>query len=164
MNTSDKMIEELLKYVTPNSYVLEPSAGKGDLALALHHHGCVVDCIELNKKNYDFLKQVEGHNFNEVFHGDFLKLPIFYKEEYDYVVAVPPYRDNVDCQHIMSMYDIIKPNGAVITFTLPTWITGMYSNQIEFRKWLLHKNYELKLFPDEESYLSCPKMLLIIRK
>lgn len=163
METSIAMIDELMKHVMPESYVLEPSAGLGGIAMRLKlQKKCKVDCIELNKENSDILTQ--SKMFDNVIHGDFLKQKIFDKEIYDHIVAVPPYKNNIDCQHIMAMYDCVKPGGTVISFTLPTWVTGMYFNQVTFRKWLSNKNYSIKFFEDEDSYVACPKMLLIIKK
>ncbi len=164
MQTSIEMRMELLSHVKEGSYVLEPSAGRGYIAVELHKKGCKVDCIELNKENYWYLDTMNRNRwFNEVYNKDFLKLEPAFIPKYDYVVAVPPYKDNVDCEHIMHMYDCVKVGGKVISFTLPTWVTGMYSNQIAFRKWLADKKYTIKFFEDE-SYVSCPKMLLIIEK
>lgn len=161
MNTSLAMINELLSHVNEGSYVLEPSAGDGSIAIRLSvNKKCKVDCIELNEYKANVLRRCGF----DTLHGDFLKQKIFDKQVYDHAVAVPPYKDNVDCQHIIAMYDCVKPGGTVIAFTLPTWVTGMYSNQIAFRKWLSNKNYVIKIFEDEESYVSCPKMLLIIKK
>lgn len=163
MDTSNKMIDEILLYVTKGSYVLEPSAGGGKLACQLiEQKGCKVDCVELNSDCSRFLESTGF--FNKVIHGDFLKQTFFDKEVYDFVVAVPPYKNNIDCQHIMAMYDVVKPGGKVLSFTLPYWVTGIHENQVQFRKWLSDKDFKIKFFEDDKSYVSCPKALLIIRK
>jgi hypothetical protein len=163
MNTSTKMTDELLSHVSENSFVLEPSAGQGDIAARLvKEKKCKVDCVELNSSNISIL--INSHLYNNVYHGDFLKQTFFDKEIYDFVVAVPPYKNNIDCQHIMAMYDVVRIGGIVLSYTLPYWTTGMYDNQKNFRKWLESKDVRIKFFEDEDSYVGCPKALLIIKK
>ncbi len=163
METSKEMIDELLSYVDESSFVLEPSAGAGDVAFALSNRkNCIVDCVELNEDNFNYL-QAHRAALNNVWHKNFLTQ--FHRPDmYDAVVAVPPYKDNIDCEHIMHMYEQVKNGGKVVTFTLPYWVTGNFTVQKRFRKWLSDKDYTMKLFEDDKSYLACPKMLLIIRK
>lgn len=158
METSKEMILNLISQVTLGSTVLEPSAGIGKIVAALLHKRCKVHACELNASNVEVLK---NYPINYLWHGDFLKVTPY--EIYDFVVAVPPYKDNIDCQHIMKMYDCVKKGGKVISYTLPTWITGMYSNQIAFRKWLSDKNFTIK-FHEDKSYVACPKMIITITK
>lgn len=165
MHTTLKMIKELLSYVPYGSTVLEPSAGLGDIAKRLvKEKGCIVDCVELNERNALLLSSTIL--YNKVVHGDFLKVcDTLPKETYDCVIAVPPYKNNVDCEHIMKMYEVVRTGGKVITFTLPMWVSGTYTNQVNFRKWLKDKYVtKIKFFEDKESYVNCPKALLIIQK
>lgn len=159
-------MNELVAYVHDESYVLEPSAGTGDLAVKLVAlRKCKVDCIELNKLMFKTLEGLKKKGIvNRIWNGDFRIVGSILGETYDAVVAVPPYVDNTDCDHIRMMYECIKVGGKVIAFTLPYWVTGFYTNQIQFRKWLSTKKYTIRLFEDDQSYLSCPKMLLIIEK
>lgn len=166
METSKEMINELLSYVDSGSFCLEPSAGKGAVAIALKHKkDCKVDVCELSAECLKIL-QKHSHLYNDIYHGNFLGWinNTIVENKYDFVVAVPPYKDNCDCEHIMTMYHCVKKGGKVITFTLPYWVTGFYSNQVKFREWLSDKKYTMKLFNDDQSYLGCPKMLLIIEK
>lgn len=162
METSNKMQEALAKYVRPHTYILEPHAGDGSLALyIMQKRACDVDVIELNSDLFAILKQEE--RFHKATHGDFLKQTDL-KDRYNHVVMVPPYKDNIDCEHIMHAFKCVISGGSVITFTAPYWVTGNYSNQIEFRKWISDKNFTIEFFEDDESYMLCPKMLLVIRK
>ncbi len=143
------------------SNVLEPSAGNGDLARILRdERACNVTCVEYNDNHIEFLKHI---GFTDAIRADFLLLSTVFGEEFDHVVAVPPYKDNIDCLHIMHMYKFVKPGGSVISWTLPYWTTGIFKVQREFRAWLLDKDYTIK-FVDEDSYVGCPKALIIINK
>lgn len=138
---------------------LEPSAGQGKLAEVLRNHGAKVHVCELNIENIDVLI---NKGFPHVAR-DFLE----YKPDllYDLIVAVPPYKDNIDCFHIQKMYSHLKKGGRLVSLTLPHWITGMFTVQRKFRRFLLAKKYKLELLPDtDESYLSAPKMIIVIDK
>ena len=165
METSDQIVDEILKHITVYSYVLEPSAGRGKLASAMmYYKDCKVDCIELNRDNYNYLVGDDNtyDRFNLVINKDFLQVPAV--AGYDHVAMVPPYKDNQDCEHIIHAYKFIKPGGSVVALTLPYWTTGFYSNQVAFRKWLNDKKFEIKFIEDDKSYVACPKMLLVIKK
>lgn len=182
METSQYTINRILKHLPLSTFtdgrkpqVLEPSAGRGKLAKAiLLKRDVDVICCELNKNNRDYLAEkgfrIVGSDFltrnfnswseNEVF-GFYVKGRL----EFDYVVAVPPYWDNIDCIHIQKMYDVCKKGGKVISLTLPHWITGFFEVQREFRQWLQGKDYSLEILPDEdESYLNAPKAIIVINK
>ena len=72
MKTSPEIIKKLVSFTVPGKYVLEPSAGTGDLAIALKNNHLGVDCIELNKDNVWLLKK---YGFLNVINGDFLNVP-----------------------------------------------------------------------------------------
>lgn len=160
METSLKLITLILEQCEPGKVTLEPSAGYGTLSERLvTDWNCTVDVVELNKDRANVLRSQEL--YRSVYISDFLNLNL--DRRYDQIAAVPPYKDNVDCQHIMKMFRLLNPGGKLISLTLPLWVTGVYSNQIEFRRWLSDKDYSIKLIEDT-SYVSCPKMLLIVRK
>lgn len=143
--------------------VLEPSAGDGKLAEALRKTGHTVECVELNHALAGIL-QTKGFT---TYNCDFLNenLLLFPPKDYDYVVAVPPYKDNVDCLHIMKMYEHVRTGGRVISLTLPHWTTGFFQVQRDFRKWLSDKKHYMEIIVDEEkSYFDCPKAILVIEK
>lgn len=164
METSTLMMDELLFHVPKNAHVLEPSAGFGLIARALiKQKQCTVDCVELNR---GLIRELNSHKiYNKVYAGDFLQIVnTLPSETYDYVVAVPPYRDNVDCDHIRAMYKVVRTGGTVLSFTLPYWTIGFFERQQEFRRWLKDKNFQIKFIEDAESYVGCPKALMIIKK
>lgn len=82
---------------------------------------------------------------------------------YNVVAAVPPYKDSMDCTHIKHMYDFLVPGGKLISYTLPIWATGGFTIHRDFRGWLHQKDFRIE-FLEDESYVNCPKALLIITK
>jgi len=148
----------------PNgSLILEPSAGSGDLVEGIYNHNSqsIVHCVELNRELKTELLR-EGYF---VIHSDFLAMtphPI-----YDYVIACPTYKNNVDVEHIMHMYDFLKPGGTVISLTHPAWTTHNSEKQTFFRIWLEDKTYSMKMLFDNsfvENYETQPSMIITIHK
>lgn len=151
----------MMEYVTPYSKVLEPSAGIGKIvSRLLFDKKCTVTAVELNKALCNALNRFK-HEDLTVINENFLTHTI--TPTYDYVVAVPPYKFGIDAQHIMRMYEFLIPNGKLISYTLPHWVTGITKEQIQFREWLAGKNAKID-FVEDNSYVGCPKMLLVIQK
>lgn len=135
-----------MKHVTLKNgdRVLEPSAGYGLLAdgIMSYNSDIQLDCVELNQACKDVLKQ---KNYNIVGSDFFLFKPTY---QYDYVIGAPNFRDNIDCKHVMKMYDLLKPKGTLVSIMSPYWTTDSSELQIQFRKWLEGKTYSIEMLPD----------------
>lgn len=147
--TSNKLVYNPLK----DYEILEPSAGVGFLANYIKHffkervfHSdskkLIIDCIELNKEKYDTLVK----DFPTAIHGDFLSLDI--KKQYDLIIAAPPFKGNIDLEHIMKMYDLLKNGGELVSLTSPYWFTNNEPLQIKFRDFLKDKPNKTIMLPD----------------
>jgi hypothetical protein len=158
-DTTEFIAEEILtfnsvEYNPLQDYlVLEPSAGIGFLANYIKYFfnerimqsikkSLIIDCIELNKDKFDILSK----DFPKAIHGDFLKLDI--KRNYDLIIAAPPFKGNVDLEHIMKMYDLLNDTGEIISLTSPYWLTNNEPLQIKFREWLSNKPHKIQMLPD----------------
>lgn len=120
-----------------------------------------LECVELNQACKNVLKE-KGYN---VVGSDFFLFNPKYK--YDFVIGAPNFRDNIDCRHIMKMYDLVKSNGIVSSIMSPYWTTGDSELQIEFRKWLQNKDYTIEMLPDNsfmEEGKTVPTIVIKIRK
>jgi hypothetical protein len=162
--TSRLVINQILAFCNSGiKTVLEPSAGSGDLVEGIidFYKDIEVDCIELNNELRRVLKQ-KGYN---VVGEDFMQFNS--SKLYDCVIAAPTYKNNVDVDHIMKMYEHVKPGGFVVSLTSPYWTVRNNKNQIEFRKWLEDKDYQMRMLPDMsfvENYETHPSMLIKINK
>jgi cyclopropane fatty-acyl-phospholipid synthase-like methyltransferase len=162
--TRPEVISQILQHcdITSGMIILEPSAGSGNLADGIINHNDInIDCVELNKDLRDELIK-KGYN---VIGEDFLQLPI--TQLYDYVIAAPTYKNNVDIEHIMKMYQHVKPHGYVVSLTSPFWTIRNNPNQIKFRKWLEDKKYSMVMLPDMsfvENDQTQPSMIIKIEK
>lgn len=163
--TRQMVIDQMLSGVNipDGSRILEPSAGSGDLVEGIYNYNSKVDvdCVELNKTLRESLYD-EGYN---VIGKDFLNLkpnPI-----YDFVIACPTYKDCIDTEHIMHMYEFLKPNGKIISLTHPIWTIKNFYREWSFRKWLEDKDYSMKMLHDKsfvEEYETQPSMVITIIK
>ena len=101
-----------------------------------------LECVELNQECKNVLKE---KGYNVVGSDFFLFNP---KYQYDFVIGAPNFRDNIDCKHVMKMYDLVKQGGTVSSIMSPYWMTGNSELQIEFRQWLNGKKYSIDMLPD----------------
>lgn len=170
-NTRQVVIDQMLKHcpiVRPSMRILEPSAGSGDLADGILRKWDFlsvdnIDCVELNNDLRNALKS-KGYT---VMGSDFLKFnPAF---TYDLIVAAPTYKNNVDVEHIMHMYDncLSSSGGRLVSLTYPAWTMKNGDNQKKFRKWLEDKEYYMVMLKDNsfvENYETQPSMIIVITK
>lgn len=163
--TRQTVIDQMLFNVTIPDYsmILEPSAGSGDLINGIYNINsrAIVHCFELNKElNESLLKEgyaVIGFNF----------LSSESNPVYDFVIAAPTYKDNIDVDHIIHMYEFLKPGGQIISLTHPSWTIKNSDRQVIFRQWLEDKNYSMRMLKDYsfvEDYKTQPSMIINIIK
>ncbi len=96
--------------IDPNMLVLEPSAGKGNIARAVADIAAV-DCVELLQKNVDALHA--GEFARDVIMGDFLTLVP--TPTYDRVVMNPPFARQDDIRHVQHALRFLKPEGRLVS-------------------------------------------------
>lgn len=85
----------------------------------------------------------KGYN---AFRGDFLN----YKtdKKYDRIIAAPPFKGNADLLHIQHMYDMLAPDGVIVSLTSPFWLTNNEPHQVDFRSFLEDKTHSMTVLPD----------------
>lgn len=101
-----------LAMISAGDEVLEPSAGKGDLADAIRQHGIKneldidLTCIEINWQLCDLLtlKGFAAHR------ADFMSV----EGTVDRIIMNPPYEDNTDIRHVLHAYELLKPGGRLV--------------------------------------------------
>lgn len=94
-----------------NDCILEPSAGRGALAIPAAARGFVVDAHEIQQANCDALKAVGVANI-EVHCEDFLQVAPL--PEYEVVVMNPPFSRQQDARHILHAAKFLAPGGRLI--------------------------------------------------
>lgn len=91
--------------------VLEPSAGRGNIAHRMHLKGAAVDCIELMDDNYKYLS--ENNIWNKLIKADFLTVEP--QKIYDRVVMNPPFMGQADIRHVNHALKFLKPGGLLVS-------------------------------------------------
>jgi len=150
--TSDKVADTIIQMAgiefNNETSILEPSAGKGKLIdrlfdqYILDQNKIKITCVELNKECCDVLKNKGYNTYNQ----DFLQFNP--NEKYTRIIACPPFKNNIDLEHIKHMYQLLNYKGIMVSLTSPHWITNNEENHIQFRQWLEGKEYYFKMLPD----------------
>ncbi len=110
--------------------VLEPSAGKGDLALQVKMHGAEVECFEVVPRLCEILR-AKGLDAECC---DFLD---FYPSEiYDAVVMNPPFEKGQDIDHVRHAFKFLRPGGRLVAIISGGALQRMDRKASEFQAWL----------------------------
>lgn len=92
--------------------VLEPSAGRGSLALPLAKDGYAVTCVEIQP---DLAKELEDAEcFKKVICDDFLRQVPEVLGTFDRIVMNPPFDKGLDVDHVTHAVRFLKPDGHLI--------------------------------------------------
>lgn len=130
--TPPELVQNLVREadVKPGMRVLEPSAGKGDIADALRSAGAQVDTVEVSNTLRNIL-QAKGHNVVGQDFTDFVP-----DQQYDRIVMNPPFSDRMDAVHVQHAYDLLKPGGRLVAIMGEGSFFGSDKKAVAFRDWL----------------------------
>lgn len=155
--TPEKLLEKITADVDWKHVqtVLEPSAGKGNIAdfvkkegRAAYNSEIDIDCIELNS---ELRATLSGKKYRVVA-DDFLKFNTFKK--YDLILMNPPF--DAGAEHLMKALELQKYGGRIICILNAETIHNPYTN---LRKTLLNKleAYEATITYMEEEFASAER-------
>lgn len=125
--TIDQMLE--LADIQPEMSVLEPSAGKGDIADAIREKGIDPDVIETVPSLVNILEAKE-HN---VVGNDFLE----HTGQYDRIIQNPPFEKGQDIDHVRHAYGQLKPGGRLVSIMSPGPFFRSDKKAKAFREWFV---------------------------
>ena len=129
---TDKMLS-LVNFKSGNR-ILEPSAGSGDLCLALQSKGIShIDCFELHPLLQKVLL-LQGFN---LIGDDFLAATP--QPLYDFVIANPPFSQGGVTRHTMHAFEFLRPGGRLISLAHHYTLKPSHSDKAFFR-WLKSHN------------------------
>lgn len=119
-----RMIE--IAGITPDSKVLEPSAGNGKIADAVRRITNDIECVEIVPALAEVLRR-NGHATNN---SDFLLWAP--DPSFDAVIMNPPFERRQDEAHIRHAYGFLKPGGILVSIAcalsgerLREWVEGL---------------------------------------
>lgn len=124
----DRMLEAA--DIRPGMSVLEPSAGKGDIADAVRETSpeASLTAVEPVGELRDIL-QAKGHQVTD---SDFLA----HAGQYDRIVMNPPFENGQDADHVRHAYDQLKPGGKLVAVMSEGPFFRQDRKASEFRDWL----------------------------
>ena len=110
--------------------VLEPSAGKGDIADMIKeiHPDADLSIIEISWTLRDILK-TKGYKLKD---NDFLE----HKGKYDRIIMNPPFEKGQDMDHLRHAYSLLKDGGRVISIVGEGSFNRSDKKATSFRDWL----------------------------
>jgi len=128
--------------------VLEPSAGRGAIALEVARLGAQVDCVELLQANYSHLMTLRGAKAlnGQLIYGDFLAQ----KPEpvYDRITMNPPFAKQADLVHVQHALKFLKPIGLLVSVMAAGVMFRENRLTTEFRKLVEQRGGEIELLPE----------------
>lgn len=125
----ERMIEEA--GITEGHSVLEPEAGKGDIAEAARAAGATVDVCEVAYSLQEILK-LKGFN---VIGSDFLELEPN-GANYDRILMNPPFEKGADAEHIQHAYKFLREGGRLVAIASEGSFFRSDRKATGFREWL----------------------------
>lgn len=125
--------------IKPGMRVLEPSAGKGDIAEAVKAIApdAKIETVEMSHKLQELLK-LKGF---DVVGSDFMD----HTGEYDRIVMNPPFSKGMDVDHVRHAYALLKPGGRIVAIMGEHAFFANDKKSAEFREWLEDKGESEKL-------------------
>lgn len=145
--------------------VLEPSAGRGDIAKKALSLGASVVCCEIQERNAERLRVLP---VEDVVCCDFLtEFLIDDAGLFDAAIMNPPFTKGQDRQHVQHAFEFLKPNGVLVSVMSAGVETGTTKSHVAFREWVDDLEGEFLPIPPgtfKESGTGVNTVLLVIRK
>lgn len=164
---AEMMVDKLTGYCNSKSKFLEPSAGQGALVDAFRstypdHEDSKKTLVELMPINFAMLQKKDyGCKLIE---QDFLTMDT--KEDYDIILANPPFTKNQDINHIRKMFEVLNPCGGImVTLCSPHFRHASGKKETAFREWLEQKQARISIIPAgsfKESGTNIETVLIVI--
>ena len=141
-----EVVERLMALadIAQGMQVLEPSAGRGAIAIACAEQGASVDCVEIMEANYVALRG-DGR-LRSVKRGGFLEHSV--AEIYDRVVMNPPFAKQADIKHVTHALNFLKPGGKLVSVMSAS--VGFRENKLTsvFRDLISERGGKIEALPD----------------
>ena len=144
---ADRMVD--LAKVTGHDLVLEPSAGKGQIACAVMRktgRSNNIHCVELHEPHAKYLQSI---GFEHVFNGDFLEYNTG-TLQYDAIVMNPPFSGQQDILHVKHALSMLNPDGGrLVSVMSPSVVFRTNKLTVGFRKMLEEYNHQIFGLPEK---------------
>lgn len=156
---ASRLVEEA--GIKPGMSVLEPSAGKGNIAEAVResHPDAKLDVVE-QQSTLRKLLDLKGFN---VAGEDFLE----HKGQYDRIVMNPPFEKGADVEHVRHAFELLKPGGRLVAIMSPHAEFASDKKSAGFREWVDSLGGISEKLPDgsfKESGTSAGSRMVVLDK
>lgn len=123
--------------------ILEPSAGKGDIAEALRNRYPSADLqvIEINHALANIL-ELKGFTATQ---GDFLEIEDTHA--FDAIIQNPPYENGQDIEHVRQAYRRLKYGGVLVSLISSGSLSRSDRRAQMFQEWLARRNADIVSVP-----------------
>lgn len=147
----DRMMEALNPWACHT--VLEPSAGKGDIAAVLRgKYGSTVHCCEISGTLRELLK-AKGFESSLV-GSDFLEYRP--EKQYERIAMNPPWGNGAALSHVQHAYQLLAPGGRLVAVIGNGFTFREDRRHLEFREWTEGVDAEIEelgsAFDTDESF------------
>lgn len=125
----DQMLMEAS--IEPGMKVLEPSAGKGNIAARIQEELTEgqLDVVEWNNNLRNYLKESDFNVVGE----DFLA---YETGGYDRIIMNPPFENGQDIEHVRHAYELLEPGGRIVAIMSEGPFFRGDKKASSFREWL----------------------------
>ncbi|MBW4494016.1 MAG: class I SAM-dependent methyltransferase [Oscillatoria princeps RMCB-10] len=140
--TPQPVIQRMIQLagVRSGQKVLEPSAGKGNIAEALSETGGIdLEVIESQPP----LREILALKGYKIVGNDFLQ----HETRYDRIVMNPPFSGGFDSVHIRHAYECLRPNGRLVSVLCHCRFFRDDRKCDSFRNWLLKVGAQVEKLP-----------------
>ena len=124
--------------------VLEPSAGKGDIAEKLREI-VGADNLAINELSLTLRDILRKKGFEGV-EGDFFDRKV--EEKYDRIVMNPPFEKGADIDHVSRAFDMLKPGGRLVSIMGEGVFSRQGKKEKAFREFLELHDAEIEKLPE----------------
>jgi len=125
--------------IQPREDILEPSAGKGDIAEEIKKK-YPNNFLTVVEQNYELKKILELKGLDVVCE-DFLN----HVGSYDKIIMNPPFSKNADIDHVRHAYSLMKPGGKIVAIMSEHPFFAHDKKSEDFREWLEDKGFSVRL-------------------
>tara|TARA_R110000764_G_scaffold216189_3_gene303051 strand:- start:3920 stop:11833 length:7914 start_codon:yes stop_codon:yes gene_type:complete len=141
--TPKELVDQMIDYadIQPGHEVLEPSAGKGNIAqeIIAAAPDAILEVVEYNSGLRAIL-EAKGYN---VVGNDFLEVT----KNYDRIVMNPPFENFQDIEHVQHAFSLLKPGGKLVAI-MGAGVKNSRKKAVEFREWLDNAGSYIEDLPD----------------
>ena len=162
--TPDAIIDMMLERaeLRPTHQVLEPSAGRGAIAVRIQIAGARrLVCIEKDPGNVEVLRRHLLTDRGVMPPSDFMEVTPAGIGDFDRIIMNPPFRLQADIAHIRHAYDFLKPGGRLVAIASPGLMFRQDRKAAAFREWLDGVDHDIHRLP-EGSFKSSGTMVQTI--